>query len=46
MNSLIEWIFGSDNIKMILRAFFVLLISWLSFCNGENIGKFLYIILH
>lgn len=46
MNTLIEWISESNSIKMILGALFFVLISYLAFCNGENIGRFIYTIFH
>ncbi|MCB6615746.1 hypothetical protein [Ruminococcus sp. 210702-SL.1.03] len=46
MKSFIEWLSKPSHIKIAAGALFFALISYLSFCNGENMGRFVYTILH
>ena len=46
MKSFIEWLSKPNHIKIAAGALFFALISYLSFCNGENMGRFVYTILH
>ena len=39
-------IIKNKKIGILAGVIFTVVIMWLAFCNGENIGRFIYVTLH